>query len=78
VGFGFQNTATCFVDRLSDEYAAYIDLVQPVQVAVYEMKLGSALVMSSVFRKAFFSRLDLDDMDLVMVFSFKCLRYLCF
>lgn len=78
--FGFQDTATCFIDRLSDEYAAYIDVVQPVQVAVYEMKLGSSLILSSVFQKSFLSRVELDNVDLVMVFStrFFHFRYLFF
>ncbi|WVZ15742.1 hypothetical protein V8G54_013308, partial [Vigna mungo] len=44
---GWQETATCFIDRLMDEYAAYIDIIQPIQVAVYEMKLGLSLILSS-------------------------------
>ncbi|KAG7997478.1 hypothetical protein I3843_01G213100 [Carya illinoinensis] len=71
----WQDTATCFINRLSDEYAAYIDVVQPVQVAVYEMKLGSSLVLSSVFQKSFLSRVELDNVDLVMGTIYSLMRF---
>lgn len=81
----YQDTATCFVGRLSEEYAEYVDVVQPVQVAVYEMKLGSSLVLASVFQKDLLRRVELDDMDLIMVFfpfyfrfifSFGCFKHM--
>nr|POE97497.1 putative inactive poly [adp-ribose] polymerase sro1 [Quercus suber] len=54
------------------EYAEYVDVVQPLQVAVYEMKLGSSLVLASVFQKDLLSMVELDDMDLIMgtIYSF--------
>lgn len=42
-----QQTATCFIERLSQEYREYTDVIEPVQVAVYEMKLGLSLAASS-------------------------------
>ncbi|XP_050232290.1 midasin isoform X2 [Mercurialis annua] len=44
----WQKTATCFIEQLSNDYKEYIDVVQPVQVAVYEMKLGLSLMLSGV------------------------------
>lgn len=49
----FQETATSFIERLSDEYAAYVDIAQPIQVAVYEMKLGLSLVFSNALQNTF-------------------------
>lgn len=40
--------ATRFIDRLSDKYTGYLDIIQPIQLAVYEMKLGLSLVLSSL------------------------------
>lgn len=63
-----QATATSFIDRLSDEYKEYIDLAQPFQVAVYEMKLGLSLVLSFALLKKVLNRIKEDNMDRVMVF----------
>ncbi|KAL4625562.1 hypothetical protein ACB092_05G035400 [Castanea dentata] len=71
----WQDTATCFVGQLSEEYAEYVDVVQPVQVAVYEMKLGSSLVLASVFQKDLLSRVELDDMDLIMGTIYSFMRF---
>ncbi|GLT49686.1 hypothetical protein SLA2020_232280 [Shorea laevis] len=68
----WQATASCFIDQLSREYVEYIDMVQPVQVAVYEMKLGLSLVFVSALQKKFLNRIQEDDMDCVMdsIYSF--------
>nr|XP_017246046.1 PREDICTED: midasin isoform X2 [Daucus carota subsp. sativus] len=67
-----QETITRFIERLSDEYAAYIDIVQPVQVALYEIKLGLALLLSSDLQKRFLDSIGQDDMDKVLgeIYSF--------
>ncbi|XP_077240383.1 midasin-like protein isoform X2 [Tasmannia lanceolata] len=62
----WQETSTCFINRLSDEYAAYIDIILPVQVAVYEMKLGLSLVMSSALRKEFLDKVEEDNIDQIL------------
>ncbi|KAK9099488.1 hypothetical protein Syun_026533 [Stephania yunnanensis] len=46
----WQETAKSFIERLTDEYAAYVDIAQPIQVAVYEMKLGMSLVLSNTLQ----------------------------
>ena len=67
--------ATAFIEKLSDTYPEYIDFVQPVQVAVYEMKLGFSLIVSSLVHKQILSilskkeknRVELYTMDVIMV-----------
>ncbi|XP_048139451.1 midasin [Rhodamnia argentea] len=62
----WQKTSTSFIDRLSREYIEYLDIVQPVQVAVYEMKLGLSLVLSSVLKENFLKKLLEDEMEGVL------------
>lgn len=62
-----QMTSSLFIDRLSDEYPEYIDVVQPVQVAIYEMKLGSSMILSSIFEEKSFKSFYNENRDRVMV-----------
>ncbi|KAK3037952.1 hypothetical protein RJ639_030657 [Escallonia herrerae] len=71
----WQETATCFIERLSSEYSGYLDIVQPVQVAIYEMKLGLSLVLSSAFCKEFVDRVDVDDIDIVLGTVYEFVRF---
>ncbi|KAI4355485.1 hypothetical protein L6164_004254 [Bauhinia variegata] len=71
----WQETATCFIDRLTNEYTAYNDIIQPIQVAVYEMKLGLSLVLSSALEKAYLTRIGLDSIDLVMEIIYTFMRF---
>ncbi|KAL2899649.1 Midasin [Bienertia sinuspersici] len=68
----WQATASRFIDRLSEEYDSYVDIIQPVQVAVYEMKLGLALFSSSALQKDFLGRVleNKDDSILDAIYSF--------
>ncbi|GAB4842595.1 hypothetical protein Ancab_012571 [Ancistrocladus abbreviatus] len=54
----WQVTANSFINRLSDEYTEYVDIIQPLQVAVYEMKLGLSLVVSCVLQRDFLSSIQ--------------------
>jgi len=63
----FQKTSTSFIDRMSHEYIEYLDIVQPVQVAVYEMKLGLSLVLSTILKESFLKKLLEDNMERVLV-----------
>lgn len=69
--FEFQETAICFIDRLMDEYPAYNDIIQPIQVAVYEMKFGLSLVLSSTLEKEYLRKVGHENINLVMVYFFK-------
>ncbi|CAM8907839.1 unnamed protein product [Rhodiola kirilowii] len=68
----WQETATSFIERLSNEYSAYADIIQPIQVAVYEMKLGVSLVQSGVKQTKLLKNTGHDNMEKVeeMVYSF--------
>lgn len=62
-----QETATCFIDQLADEYKDYIDVTQPILVAVYEMKLGFSLVLSGALQKKVLRTIEEDNIERVMV-----------
>lgn len=62
-----QETASCFVKRLSTEYKEYNDVAQPIQVAVYEMKLGLSLILSGALWKKNLNRTGVDSTEQVMV-----------
>ncbi|XXG76315.1 hypothetical protein AAC387_Pa08g0684 [Persea americana] len=49
----WQVTSASFIDQLSEEYPEYIDIIQPVQVAIYEIKLGLSVAVSSALQKAY-------------------------
>ncbi|CAN1795130.1 MDN1 [Linum perenne] len=68
----WQETAMCFIERLSDEYKDYLDLAQPVQVALYEMKLGLSLVSSVALSKDLLNRINEDNLELILdsIYSF--------
>lgn len=65
--FNWQETATSFIDRLSSDYSEYVDITQPIQVSVYEMKLGLSLFVSGTLLGKILSRFDVDTVDSVMV-----------
>ncbi|KAJ1401027.1 P-loop containing nucleoside triphosphate hydrolase [Sesbania bispinosa] len=71
----WQETASCFIDRLLDEYLAYNDIIQPIQVAVYEMKLGLSLVLSSILEKEYLRNVGQDNINLVMEMIYTLMRF---
>lgn len=68
----WQGRATCFIERLSKEYSEYVDIIEPVQVAIYEMKLGLSLVLSSSLCQTVLEKVGQQDSDFVLdtVYSF--------
>lgn len=62
-----QVTASCFIERLSNVYSSYVDVVQPVQVAIYEMKFGLSLIISSLSYKKYLEEIGEQDMEMVLV-----------
>ncbi|KAG0489307.1 hypothetical protein HPP92_008118 [Vanilla planifolia] len=64
----WQVTAESFINKLSDEFADYVDLVQPVQVAVYEMKLGLSLVIPWIMERQHLKKTGKLEMILAPVF----------
>ncbi|KAI8544654.1 hypothetical protein RHMOL_Rhmol08G0312700 [Rhododendron molle] len=71
----WQETATCFIDQLSNEYAAYVDIIQPVQVAIYEMKLGLSLLQSSTIQKKALYGIGQVDMDRIKETIYSYMRF---
>ncbi|KAL0354500.1 UNVERIFIED_CONTAM: Midasin [Sesamum radiatum] len=69
----WQEITSRFIDRLSNEYSAYIDITEPVQVAIYEMKLGLSLVVSGVLNKRF--ACEEQDIESVLAIIYKFLRF---
>lgn len=70
IKFILQEMATDIIKRLSNEYSAYMDVVQPVQTAIYEMKLGLSLVLSGALSEKYLEELGKFDMESVLVLSF--------
>ncbi|KAK8664402.1 hypothetical protein V6N13_084194 [Hibiscus sabdariffa] len=71
----WQETARSFIDRLSNEYSEYYDVAQPIQVAVYEMKLGVSLVLLSALQKKFLDRIQEDNIDRVLELIYSFMRF---
>ncbi|XP_074569587.1 midasin-like [Curcuma longa] len=68
----WQATSSKFINRLSEKYAIYADLVQPVLVSVYEMKFGVSLVSSSALQKNYLEEVGGVDIQKIKaeVYSF--------
>ncbi|KAG4379533.1 hypothetical protein GLYMA_16G004800v4 [Glycine max] len=71
----WQETATSFIHQLMDEYAAYSDIIQPIQVAVYEMKFGLSLVLSSTWEKKCLNELGQEDINVIMEMIYTLMRF---
>ncbi|KAF8672677.1 hypothetical protein HU200_049372 [Digitaria exilis] len=63
----WQITSMNFIKRLTEEYGEYTDLVQPIQVAVYEMKLGLAIALSGYLQKEYLKKIKEDGIEKVLV-----------
>ncbi|KAK7376645.1 hypothetical protein VNO80_02059 [Phaseolus coccineus] len=68
-------TATCFINRLMDEYAAYSDIIQPIQVAVYEMKFGLSLILSCTLEKKCLNTLGNENITVVTEMMYTLMRF---
>lgn len=75
VAGNWQITSSLFIDRLSEEYAEYKDLVQPVQVAVYEMKLGLSLALSDALGRKSLNMVDEKDAQRTLDTVYSLMRF---
>uniref|UniRef100_M8BCY6 Midasin n=1 Tax=Aegilops tauschii TaxID=37682 RepID=M8BCY6_AEGTA len=68
----WQITSRNFIKRLTEEYGEYVDLIQPAQVAVYEMKLGLTIALSGSLEREYLKKVKEDDIEKVLgaVFTF--------
>lgn len=62
----WQEISSCFILRLSEEYAPYQDFVQPIQLAIYELKFGMSLAVTAFHQKRFCSRVGVNNMDSIV------------
>ncbi|XP_057850180.2 midasin isoform X2 [Cryptomeria japonica] len=59
----WQDISTAFILRLSKEYAAYKDIVQPIQLAIYELKFGLSLAVGAALEKHFCNLVGASNFD---------------
>ncbi|CAA2972808.1 midasin isoform X1 [Olea europaea subsp. europaea] len=71
----WQETALCFIEHLSNVYSSYVDVVQPVQVAIYEMKFGLSLIISSLLYKKYLEEIGEQDMEMVLHTIYAFMRF---
>ncbi|XP_020595336.1 midasin-like, partial [Phalaenopsis equestris] len=62
----WQATSKSFINRLSEDFSEYIDFVQPIQVAVYEMKLGLSLVISGIVEREYMKKIGITNIDSIL------------
>lgn len=60
--------AAGFIEQLlSEKYVEYSDFVQPILVALYEMKLGLSLILASIQQNRILNRVQLDNTNMILV-----------
>ncbi|KAI4324806.1 hypothetical protein MLD38_030260 [Melastoma candidum] len=62
----WQKTSTSFIEHLTRDYPEYLDIIQPIQVSIYEMKLGLSLILSSTFERDWLCKLAEDRSEKVL------------
>ncbi|KAG1362520.1 Midasin [Cocos nucifera] len=75
VACNWQVTSASFIKRLSEEFAEYVDLIQPVQVAVYEMKLGLSLVVSSALEGEYLKKVEEDNIERILATIYSYMEF---
>ncbi|KAF0928097.1 hypothetical protein E2562_037875 [Oryza meyeriana var. granulata] len=71
----WQITSRNFIKRLTDEYGEYVDLIQPIQVAVYEMKLGLAIALSGYLEREYLKKIKEDDIERALGAIFAIMQF---
>ncbi|PKA58467.1 hypothetical protein AXF42_Ash013973 [Apostasia shenzhenica] len=71
----WQITSESFNNRLSEEFADYIDLVQPVQLAVYEMKFGLSLVISGILEREYVNKIQISNIDTLLASIYSIMQF---
>ncbi|XP_040370504.1 midasin isoform X3 [Rosa chinensis] len=75
-GSNWQKMATGFIEQLlSEKYIEYSDFVQPILVALYEIKLGLSLILSSVMQKRILNRVQLGNTDMILGSIYSFMRF---
>uniref|UniRef100_A0A0D9XKA7 Midasin n=1 Tax=Leersia perrieri TaxID=77586 RepID=A0A0D9XKA7_9ORYZ len=71
----WQITSRNFIKRLTDEYGEYVDLIKPIQVAVYEMKLGLAIALSGYLEREYLKKIKEDDIEQALGAVFALMQF---
>uniref|UniRef100_A0A0E0ISW4 Midasin n=1 Tax=Oryza nivara TaxID=4536 RepID=A0A0E0ISW4_ORYNI len=71
----WQITSRNFIKRLTEEYVEYVDLIQPIQVAVYEMKLGLAIALSGYLEREYLKKIKEDDIERALGAIFAIMQF---
>ncbi|XP_050383797.1 midasin isoform X3 [Argentina anserina] len=75
-GSNWQQMATGFIEQLlSEKYIEYSDFVQPILVALYEMKLGLSLILANVLQKRILKRVPLDNTNMILGSIYSFMRF---
>ncbi|XP_073008545.1 midasin isoform X3 [Typha latifolia] len=62
----WQVSSANFIKRLSEEYSEYADLIQPIQVAVYEMKFGLSIAVSSAIERDYLNKVEEENIGRIL------------
>ncbi|KAG8091817.1 hypothetical protein GUJ93_ZPchr0012g21118 [Zizania palustris] len=71
----WQITSRNFIKRLTEEYGEYVDLIQPIQVAVYEMKLGLAIALSGYQEREYLNKVKEDNIKCILGVIFAIMQF---
>ncbi|CAN4116387.1 unnamed protein product [Withania somnifera] len=71
----WQEMATTTIKRLSNEYSSFMDVIQPVQIAIYETKLGLSLAFSGALSEKYLEELGKFDMESVLAAVYAFVRF---
>ncbi|KAH0683557.1 hypothetical protein KY289_021309 [Solanum tuberosum] len=71
----WQETATKAIKQLSKEYSSYMDVIQPVQTAIYEIKLGLSLAFSGALSEKYLEELGKFDMESVLAAVYAFVKF---
>ncbi|KAF3652458.1 putative midasin-like isoform X7 [Capsicum annuum] len=71
----WQEMATSAIKQLSNEYSSYMDVIQPLQTAIYEMKLGLSLAFSGALSEKYLQKLGKFDIESVLAAVYAFVRF---
>lgn len=71
----WQVTSASFIDKLEGEYAEYLDIIRPIEVAVYEMKLGLSIALSSALEREYLKKVHEDDIQKISATIYSLIQF---
>nr|XP_011467404.1 PREDICTED: midasin isoform X1 [Fragaria vesca subsp. vesca] len=75
-GSNWQKMTAGFIEQLlSEKYVEYSDFVQPILVALYEMKLGLSLILASIKQNRILNRVQLGNTNMILGSIYSFMRF---